>query len=269
MAGVRGASPIDVAPLPRSAIHLVDLARELVGRDLKLRYKRSLLGLAWSLLNPLLQLLVFTVVFQWVLPLKIPNYSVFLFTGLLAWNWFNGALYAGTSVVVDNGDLVRHPGFPIGVLPFVSVASHWLHFLLALPVLGVFLAVAGIWPTWAWLALPVIMLVQFAFTLSLVYVLAAVHVLFRDAQYLLGVALLLGFYLSPVFYDIASVPERFRPLYWLNPLAMLIDAYRAVLLRGETPRLLPLLALLVVALVLSAFGVSVYLRASYHFAEEL
>ena len=255
--------------MTRRVVYLVDLARELVGRDLKLRYKRSVLGLVWSLLNPLMQLLVFTFVFQWVLPLNIEHYSVFLFTGLLAWNWFSGALSAGTSVVVDNGDLVRHPGFPILVLPLVSVASHWLHLLLALPVLGVFLAVAGILPDWSLLALPGVMLVQFAVTLSLVYLLAALHVFFRDTQYLLGIALLLGFYVSPVFYDITSVPERFGVLYRINPVALLINAYRSILLRGEFPPPLPLLALLGVALLLTTVGVVVFYRASYHFAEEL
>jgi lipopolysaccharide transport system permease protein len=250
-------------------LYLADLVRELVGRDLKLRYKRSVLGFGWSLLNPLLQLLVLSVVFQWVLPLNIDHYVVFLFSGLLVWNWFSGALHAGTSVVVDNGDLVRHPGFPVLLLPLVSVTSHWLHFLLALPVLGVFLFAAGILPGWPLLALPGVMLVQFAFTLSLAYLLAAIHVFFRDTQYLLGVALLLGFYVSSVFYDISSVPPRFQDLFRLNPIALLIDAYRAILLRGQFPSALPLLALFGVALLLITCGAAGFYRASYQFAEEL
>ncbi|MCU0507975.1 MAG: ABC transporter permease [Anaerolineae bacterium] len=238
-------------------------------RDLKLRYKRSVLGLAWSLLNPLLQFLVFAFVFHWVLPLDIENYPVFLFTGLLVWNWFSGALHGGAGVVVDSVELVRYPRFPILLLPLVSVASHWVHFLLALPVLGAFLALAGIGPYWSWLALPLLMLAQFAFILSLVYLLAAAHVFFRDVQYLLGVALLLGFYLSPVFYDSSIVPERFQLLYRLNPVAVLIDAYRSVLLEGQLPPALPLIILLAGALLMIALGLPVFHRASYRFAEEL
>ena len=255
--------------MTRRVVYLADLARELLGRDLKLRYKRSVLGLSWSILYPLAQLVVLTVVFQWVLPLNIENYSVFLFCGLLAWNWFSGALYAGTSVVVDNSDLVRHPRFVIVVLPLVSVASHWLHFLLALPVLGVFLVAAGIVPGWSLLALPGVMVVQFAFTLSLVYLLAALHVFYRDTQYMLSVVLLLGFYVSGVFYDISSVPQHLQLLYRMNPVALLIESYRSILLYGQFPAPLPLLTLLGVALLLFGFGIGVFRRASYRFAEEL
>jgi lipopolysaccharide transport system permease protein len=109
-------------------------------------------------------------------------------------------------------------------------------------VLSVFLVTAGIPLDWMWLALPFVMLVQFVFTLSLIYLLAALHVFFRDIQYLLGVALLLGFYLSPVFYDSASAPQRFQIVYRLNPVAVLIDAYRALLLRGQAPAVAPLFA---------------------------
>lgn len=257
------------APIRRRVVYLGNLLRELVGRDLKVRYKRSVFGLGWSLLNPLLQLLVLSVVFKWILPLNIDHYVAFLFSGILVWNWFSSALSAGTSVVVSNGDLVRYPGFPILLLPVVSVASHWLHFVFALPVLAAFLLTAGIVPGWALLALPGVMLVQFVFTLSLVYLLASMYVFFRDIQHLVGVALLLGFYVSPVFYDLGSVPARYQVVYRLNPLALLIDAYRDVLLRGQLPRLLPLFALLGVSALLFGLGAASFYRASYHFAEEL
>ena len=99
--------------------HGFDLLYELVARDLKLRYKRSVLGVAWSLLNPLMQLLVFAFVFGTVLPLGIPDYVIFLFTGILAWNWFHSSLLTATSTIVDNRDLVKRPGFPAAILPAV------------------------------------------------------------------------------------------------------------------------------------------------------
>ena len=99
----------------RRLIYIRDLLRELVVRDMKLRYKRSVLGVAWSILNPLAQLLVFGFVFRFILPVKIPNYSSFLFCGVLAWNWFSSSLLLSTGAIVDNRDLIKRPGFPAAI----------------------------------------------------------------------------------------------------------------------------------------------------------
>ena len=132
------------ARLPgRRLIYMRDLLRELVGRDMKLRYKRSVLGIAWTLLNPLTQLLVFLFVFNLLLPLNIPHYSSFLFAGILVWNWFQGSLNQSTGAIVDNRELLRRPGFSAAILPIVTVTSHLIHFLLALPVLLLFLMLEG------------------------------------------------------------------------------------------------------------------------------
>jgi lipopolysaccharide transport system permease protein len=225
--------------------------------------------MAWSLLNPLAQFLVLSFIFQAVLRLDIPNYTCFLFTGLLAWNWFQLSLYSATGAIVDNRELVRRPGFPISVLPVVTVASHLLHFLLAMPVLLAFVILGGLPLTAALLLLPAVLAIQFLFTLSLAYLVAALHVTFRDTQYLLGLALLLGFYLTPVFYDASALPARFQPLFELNPLVVLLASYRRILIQGAPPEALKLLLLGLVAGGLLALGYSVFHRARDRFAEEI
>lgn len=254
---------------PGRLIYLRDLLRELVVRDMKLRYKRSALGIAWSLLNPLAQLLVLSVIFRLVLPLNIPNYTSFLFTGLLVWGWFQTSLFTATGAIVDNRDLIRRPGFPAAILPVVTVASHLVHFLLALPVLLLFLLFNGIPLTKAIIALPLVIALQFLLTLSLAYFVATLHVTFRDTQYLLGISLLLTFYLSPVFYDVSAIPARYQLFYHLNPMVDLLGAYRAILIRGELPNRLPLLPLSLVAVGLLWLSYRIFVRASYRFAEEL
>lgn len=249
--------------------YLIDLLRELIGRDMKLRYKRSLLGVAWSLLNPLAQLLVFSLIFRLVIPLGIPNYAAFLFTGLLAWNWFQSSLYAATGAIVDNRELIRRPGFSAVILPVVTVATNFIHYLFALPVLMVFLWMNGTALQSTALVLPVIFVVQFLFTLSLAYFVATVHVTFRDTQYLLGIVLLLGFYLSPVFYDASAIPERFQVVYRLNPMVMLINAYRQILLQGQLPQGIDLLALSLISAGMLWISHRIFVRASARFAEEL
>ena len=250
-------------------IYLIDLLRELIGRDMKLRYKRSLLGIAWSLVNPLAQLLVFSLVFSLVLPLNIPNYPSFLFTGLLAWNWFQTSLHAATGAIVDNRELIRRPGFSAMILPVVTVATNFIHFLLALPILLIFLWINGIPLKTTGLVLPAIFAVQFLFTLSLAYIVATLHVTFRDTQYLLGIVLLLGFYLSPVFYDASAIPERFQMVYRLNPMVVLIDAYRQILLQGRLPAAPELLALSLFSAGLLWASYRTFVSASARFAEEL
>jgi lipopolysaccharide transport system permease protein len=253
----------------RRLAYLRDILKVLVGRDIKLRYKRSVMGIAWTLLNPLAELLTLLFIFTIVLPLKIPHYAAFLFTGLLVYGWFQSSLFFAANTIVASRELVRQPGFPPAILPIVSVTSNLVHFLLALPILVVFLIIGHAKITFAVLVLPILIAVQFVLTLSLAYVVAAVHVRFRDTQYLLKVVLQFLFYLSPVFYATRDVPERFRPLYALNPLAFVIDAYRDVLIFGQLPRALPILGLTMVSVALLVIGLGVFRRASYRFVEEL
>jgi lipopolysaccharide transport system permease protein len=255
--------------LNSSSIHTIDLLHELVVRDMKLRYKRSILGVGWSLLNPLAQLLVFRFIFGEVLPSNVPNFASFLFTGVLIWNWFQMSLVMATTVVVDNRDLVRRPGFPTAILPAVTITSYLIHFLLALPILLAVLLGGGASISSTIVLLPLIVAVQFALTLGLTYFTATLHVAFRDIQYLLGVALQLLMFLSPIFYDTAAIPARFQFLYHINPMVSLIDAYRSVLIRGRVPEEGTLLSLAVVSLVLLSAGYFVFTRASRHFVDEL
>jgi lipopolysaccharide transport system permease protein len=250
-------------------IYLSDLLRELIARDMKLRYKRSVMGIAWTLLNPLAELLVLLFIFTVVLPLDIPNYTSFLFTGILAYGWFQSSLLFATGAIVNNRELIKRPGFPMFTLPIVAVASNLIHYLLALPILILFLYASGIYLTTAALALVPLIALQFILTLGLAYVVATIHVTFRDTQYLLKVLLQLLFYLSPVFYEASAVPKQYQTLYSLNPMVFLIDAYRAVLMQGEVPDYSTLLVLSVVGAGLLAVGLTIFLRASHRFVEEL
>ena len=253
----------------RRAIYLRDLLRELIVRDMKVRYKGSVLGVAWSFMTPLLLLLVFHFIFRLVLSLNIPRYSSFAFSGMLVWGWFQLSLVQAAGAITGSRELIRCPGFPAAILPVVTVATNLIHFLLSFPVLLLFLLLNGTGLSLTILASLLVMVLQFILTLSLAYLVATANVIFRDTQHLLGVLLQLLFFLSPVFYDASTVPARYQPLYRLNPLVHLIDAYRAVLLRGTLPEGLPLLVLGVVAVGLLYVGLKVFTQTSYRFVEEL
>lgn len=249
--------------------HGRDLLRELIARDLKLRYRGSALGMAWTLLNPVIELLVLLFIFSVVLPVDIPNYSAFLFTGLLVYNWFSSALMFATGAVVNNRELIKRPGVPFIILPMVTVASTLAHFILALPVLFGLLLASRIDVASVALLLPVVMAVQFVLTLSLAYPLATVHVWFRDTQHFLRVGLQLLFYLTPIFYEASMIPERWQTAYHLNPMVYVIESYRAVLLHGRAPEWEPLLAVVVISGGVLALSLAAFRRASSRFADEL
>jgi lipopolysaccharide transport system permease protein len=256
-------------PTLHRLVHLRDLLRELVARDMKLRYKRSVLGVAWSLLNPLAHLGVFYFIFGYVLPLNIPNYAMYLLTGVLAWSWFQMSLLAATGALVESRDLVQLPNFPPAVLPVVTVSSHLLHFLLALPIFLGLILTGGGQMSLALLTLPMVIAVQFVVTLGLAYVVASVHVTFRDTQYLLGILLQLMFFLTPVFYEATAIPAQFQRLYRLNPMVPLIEAYRAILIRGELPDVAAMGRLGLGAVLILTIGYGIFVRTRYRFIEEI
>lgn len=250
-------------------VYLRDLLRELVSRDIKVQYKRSSIGILWSLINPLMQLLVFLFLFQLVLPVKIRNYSSFVFSGMLVWNWFQSSLTQAAGAITANRELIRRPGFPVPILPTVTVTTNLVHFLLALPIMMLFLVLSGVGLKSTIMLLPVLMTLQFILILSLGYLVAAFNVVFRDTQHILGVFLQFLFYLTPIFYSADAVPEFYRPLYHINPMVHLVEAYRAILIEGIQPNWLSVLGLSLFAIVLLRIGYKVFMQTSYRFVEEL
>ncbi|MEG4499913.1 ABC transporter permease [Microcoleus sp. F10-C6] len=253
----------------RKMAHWFDLLRVLVDRDMKLLYKRSTLGIAWTLISPLLQLAVFSFLFRSVVPLNIPKFSSFAFSGLLIWSWSQTALFKSTGLITTNKALIRQPNFPTAILPVVTTMTGLIHFVLALPVLIIFLAIDGVHLNSVLLLLPLLMIIQFFLTVSFAYPLAALNVTFRDTQHTLGVVLQMMFYLTPIFYDINSVPEKFKIFYYLNPMVSLIEAYRAILLKGMQPDWPALLILSLAVAAILPIGLGIFRRQSDHFVEEL
>ena len=249
--------------------YMWDLLSSLVDRDIKLMYKRSRLGVAWTLINPLLQLLVFVFVFQTVIKIDIPQYSSYVFTGLLVWNWFQNSLFQATGSIINSRPLIRQPGFPTAILPIVVVITGLVHFVLALPILILFLLVDGVRLTPLVLVLPLLQLIQFALTVTFSYFLAALNVTFRDTQHTLGVLLQFLFYLSPIFYEIDSIPKQYWYAYGLNPMVHIVTCYRQILMWGTQPDWLALAIISGITLLFLPIGFQIFKRQSLRFVEEI
>lgn len=263
-----------------------ELVENLVIRDLKVRYKHSALGFLWSLVNPLLLMLVFTVVFTVMLPdVDIPRFPVFVLCALLPWNFFSTSLAGAVHSITQNGHLVKKIYFPREILPISTVFSNLANFLLALPVLFV-LALALGQPLSPWLIyLPVIVAVQVVFTVGVALVLATLNVFYRDTAVILEVIMQAWFFLTPVFYPIGILPEWKvllnvalpvrRLVYILNPMASIIANYRSVIygfVDGSPPA--PpawdfFSRTAVTAVLVLALGYWMFTRFSHRFGEEV
>jgi lipopolysaccharide transport system permease protein len=252
-----------------AAMHSRDVLLELIRRDLKVQYEGTLLGYAWTMIIPVLHLAIFSFLFKVILSVDIPNFTVFAFIGIIAYGWFQSALIQAAGTVTDNRDLVLRPHFSAAILPMVSVGSSMLHFVFSLPVLMVLMILNLKTIPVSIVFLPLIMLVQFSLCLGIGYFAASLNILFTDTKHILDVLLRLLYFLSPVFYDPAMVPERFRWLYNLNPLVTLLESYRNILLHGRMPSWAGLGAVALFSFLLAWAGWAVFRRRSHRFLEDL
>ncbi len=252
----------------RALRYRVDVLSHLIIREFRIRYQRAVLGWAWAVAEPLARMTILAFVFTRILPLGIPNYPTFLFTGLIAWVWFASGIRSVTTSPVDRSDLLMYPELPRLTAPLVSALADGLDYVAALPVLFTFLLFGDGGPATA-ILLPVVMMVQLMIILGIGLILATAHVYMRDTGLFVDVALTLCFYLTPVFYEASSVPEQFRALMNLNPLTHLLEIYRDILVEGRMPTSGTLSALLIFAIGISACGLAIHRRASPYFVDEL
>ena len=254
------------------------LIANFVLRDLKVRYKNSLLGIVWSWLNPLLMMLIFTFVFGvlWERA-DIPNYHILFLSALLPWNFFVGAVMGGITSISQGGALIKKVYFPRETLPISVVLSNLVNFLIALPVFFLLAMVSGV-PLTKWvLFLPVAIFIEVMFATGIVLFLSAVEVFYRDTHMLMDVAMQAWFFLTPVIYPVSTLPisvtwlgVTFNPRLWLfrlNPMASIINTYQDILYNGVLTTLDFLSRTAVTAFIVLIFGYWFFRRQSSKFGE--
>lgn len=255
--------------------HLAELARHrallwaLVGRELKGRYRGSLLGFLWTFLNPLMLLGVYALVFSVYFRIQMEHYAVFMFTGLLPWVFFSSSLNEGAGAITDGGSLVTKVMFPLQVLPAVKVMANFVNYLLSLPILFAFFLAQGIPFTWHLAAFVVVSAVHLVFTYSLVLLLSAANVFLRDTKHVVGNLLTLWFFLTPILYPLNQVPEGFRFLVYFNPAAVITLAYHDLFFWGRWPAWGQLAGVAGLSLVLLVAAVVVFEHYKEYFAEKI
>jgi len=254
-----------------------ELVVNLTLRELRGKYKRSILGWAWSLLNPLATMAMFTVVFSYFLQIKAPpgdpsglkSFPFYLLIGLLPWNYLSNGMNGGMGALIANSNLVKKVYFPREVLIFANISSNIVTLLIEMGVLLVALLTAGNFVL-PWLA-PVLLLlvIQTVFVLGLGLILSVLNVYFRDVQHLIGIVLQLWFYATPIVYPITFVPARVRTFYDLNPMVRFVEAYRDCLYDLRWPPLADWAYLTGAAVITLVVGAMVFAHFEPKLAEEL
>lgn len=242
----------------------------LVRRDLRGKYKGSVLGFFWTFLNPLLQLVVYTIVFSVFFKNNIEKFYIFLFIGLVPWLFFSTCISGGATSVVNQENLVKKIYFPRQVLPISFVTSAFVNMLLTFIVIFAVLIVSGygIYFTILW-ALPIVMIVEYLLALGITMLFSALTVYFRDLEYVLGIIAMAWMYLTPILYEVDTIPEEYQKLIYLNPMTGIILCYKEILYYKKLPELGMIVSGLVIGVLFLIGGFVIFEKMQKRFVEEL
>ncbi len=249
--------------------HYRELLKNLIAKDLKLKYRGSILGFLWSLVNPLVMIIVYSIAFTYILKVRVQNFTLFLMSGILPWTFFSSAVMASTLAVIANGNLIKKIHFPRELLPIASVLFNLAQFLLALLVFFPALIFLGARLTAPLVAYPLVLLLHVTFTLGIAFVLSAVTVFFQDVKHLTEVGLMMLFWMTPIIYDLSLVPESAQTYFKLNPLTAYVTAYQDIVYWGRWPTIQTWALGVLWAVIALGLGWLVFLRYQPSFAEEL
>lgn len=242
----------------------------LVHRDLKGRYKGSVLGFAWTFLNPLLQLAVYTLVFSTIMRSGVKDYYLYLFVCLVPWIFFSTSVSGGAGCIRAQGGLITKIYFPREVIPISFVTSQFVNMLLSMLVVFAVVIISGKPINLeALLILPIIMVLEYFISLGMTMLVSAVTVYWRDVEYFMGIVMMAWQFATPVMYGLEQIPERLVPLFQINPMTAVIVAYRDILYYGQVPQLSTLRNAFLFGAVIILIGWLVFSKLKKHFAEEL
>jgi ABC-type polysaccharide/polyol phosphate export permease len=258
----------DIREMVAEQIEYRELLVRMTHRDLLLRYKQTVMGFGWAIFMPVVNMVVFSVIFTRVAPLDTGMpYPVFAYCGLLPWNFFSASLKFAATSLTANSNLVTKVYFPREIFPFSAVFVSLVDFAVAATVLAGLMAWYRIPPHATIVFLPVIVLVQIAFTSGMALLLAMGNLFFRDVKYLFEIVLAVWMFATSVLYPVDRVGGLTGKVLQLNPMTPIIDAYRAVILRGEWPDAGPFAAAAALAFACLVFGWVAFHRAEFTFAE--
>lgn len=248
-----------------------ELLINLTSKELKLKYRNSVLGFLWSFLNPILMLFVYTFAFKLILNQTTPHFTVFLLCGLLPWNFFAAAVMGSTTSIIGNANLIKKVYFPREIIPLSIIFSNFINFIITLLILFVAIVLEGLNVGIPLIMLPVVLLLILGFTIGLSLMLSSLNVLYRDISHLVEVIFNLWMYLTPIVYPLTLLKKHplFEKLILLNPMTLMVESVRSILYTNTFPYYLYILVIFIIDFILIFFGFRLFRKIEVVFAEEI
>ena len=246
-----------------------------VKREFQSKYRNSLLGAAWTVINPLAMIVVYTVIFSQIMRAKLPGvdstfaYSIYLCAGVLTWGLFAEITGRAQNTFLENANLLKKLSFPRLCLPVVVVANAALNFAIIFGLFTLFLLVAGYFPGWAYLAVLPLLALLAAFAIGLGITLGVLNVFFRDVGQFFGIFISFWFWFTPIVYPVSILPEKLQPYMNLNPMTRLMTAFQGILVNGQWPNWYSLWPVVVLAILLCVVGFGLFRRHAGEMVDEL
>ncbi|MBU9823603.1 ABC transporter permease [Rahnella perminowiae] len=249
--------------------YLFDLATVITEKELKVRYKSSFFGYLWSIANPLLFAMIYYFIFKLIMRVQIPNYTVFIITGLFPWQWFASSTSNSLFSFLANAQIIKKTVFPRSVIPMSNVLMECLHFICTIPVIIIFLYVYDMRPSWDWIwGIPLIGFAQIILMLGVALTLSTLNLFFRDLERFITLGIMLLFYCTPILYSSDMIPQKYRWLIDYNPLANMIISWRDLFM-NNTVNYTDIATLYGYGIVMLIIGSSIFNKLKYRFAEIL
>lgn len=246
-----------------------ELLKTSVKKEIRGRYKNSFLGVIWSFLNPLLQIMVYAIVFPLILRNTQENYVIFLCCGLIPWTFFSTGINRSAFTIIENGNIVKKVFFPREILPISVITSEAVNFMISTIIILAFVILGGLGISKYIVFYPLILIVQYFLVLGISFIISSITVYLRDIQHFIGVLLQLLFYAAPVVYAPSSIPENFKWILNLNPMTYIINAYRDIFYNQVKPDFVGLGTILIVSILICVIGQFIFNKLQKGFAEQL
>ena len=246
-----------------------EFLRSNIKKEIRGKYKGSFLGVVWSFLNPLLSVLVYAIIFPYIMRMQMDNYLIYLITGIIPWTFFTLSINSGMVSILTNANIIKKVYFPRIILPISSVTSALINFLISIIIILVFVAFSGIGFSLNLLFLPLIVIIQYILLLGLTFILSAIDLYFRDIENIMQFCLSMLFYATPILYLPSIFPVSIKWVLYLNPMALIINAYRDVFYFKVMPNIMNLSIVGLISIFILFIGYFIFDKLQKGFAEEV
>lgn len=240
-----------------------------VKKDIRGKYKGSFLGVLWSFINPLLSVLVYAIVFQYIMRFNIEHYLIYLISGIIPWTFFTTALNSGMNSILFNANIIKKVYFPRSILPISSVTSALINFLISCIIILLFTMFSGVGISIYLIYLPIVVIIQYILCLGIVFILSAVEIYVKDIEHIINFFISMLFYVTPILYTPDAVPENMQFLLKANPMSYIIESYHNIFYYKQSPDLYKLGIVFLISVLIFILGYNIFKRLQKGFAEEV